>query len=398
MSTRPMIILDNPVASSHRLERIHMFPGRHLGEEEFDRIQDYTDARLAPVLVGTQPGILEGLEINLGHKGVSDAGFTLNPGIALAGNGQVLGLYAPLPMEWKDLIDDYLQASGANSAAGVYYLMLRRAEREIDTDTVAPCQRAEFDPTRDSRLQVVGTLFLHRLAVNPNAVDPDHADYQPRDIVENWIAADRVEAAFMNGLENMVPLALMAIRPDQAQGHAVHWLSQESGRYESAPQSGYRVLLNQVSAAMRRVMQRAAREVNEITPLSQFLEANLRLNFLPAAGQLPLEWLQNPADTSPDLLWVPRHLGVDMVAVPEESVTELIYRHIGRRVIDLRHQTKDKIRLLLAINEPDYRPDLLDIPQTDATLEHDIYRFLHAIIQSLAQMAYPVQCALLSIR
>ena len=53
----------------------------------------------------------------------------------------------------------------------------------------------------------------------------------------------------------------------------------------------------------------------------------------------------------------------------------MIHRHIARRVIDLRHPTGDRIRLLLSVNEPDYRPDLLDIPQTDGQLESDMYRF-----------------------
>ena len=53
-----LIQLHKPAASSHRLERVHMFPGRFLSEDEFDRNQDYSDARLAPLLHNAYPGIV----------------------------------------------------------------------------------------------------------------------------------------------------------------------------------------------------------------------------------------------------------------------------------------------------------------------------------------------------
>ena len=95
----------------------------------------------------------------------------------------------------------------------------------------------------------------------------------------------------------------MAVTPDGSGGFAPLWLSSEAGRYEALPDSGYRVLLNQTSAALRRVMQRAALEVTSDHPLPQFLDDNLHLDFLPATGQLPLEWLQSSDTTAPNLLW-----------------------------------------------------------------------------------------------
>jgi len=320
-----LIQLHNPVACTpyripplpRRFERVHMFPGRHLGEEEFDREQTYADLRLASLLRGRHGGIVHGLEINLGPNGVDADGFTVNPGLGLDAAGCAVSLYYPLRAEWQVLINAFLDANTTNDATGVYYLLLNRSNREVDSPGSDPCQRAELDPTRDTRLVVTGTLALQRLSIVPGAVTTT-----PRELIENWVAADRVDTSFMAALGTAVPLALLAIGPDSTGGFAPLWLSQESGRYEALPHSGYRVLLNQTSAALRRVMQQAALEENAAIPLPQFLTDNLHLDFLPAAGQLPLEWLQNPASTTPSLLWLPQHLGIDMVPVPEEAVLE----------------------------------------------------------------------------
>lgn len=369
-----MILLHNPVpctleTGARRFERVHMFPGRHLGEEELDRTQAYADLRLLSLLRGRPAGIVSGLEINLGPNGVDAGVFSVNPGLALDGKSRAVGLYYPLRAEWQALIEDYQIANGGSDPSGVYYLLLQRASREMDNPATAPCQRAELDPTRDIRLVVTGSLTLQRLNIAADA-----ATSTPRELIENWIAADRVDAGFMASLGSAVPLAVVAIGSDGHDGFKPLWLSQEAGRYETLPDNGYRVLLNQTSGALRRVMQQAAVDVTDPGTLPQYLTANLHLDFLPAAGQLPLEWLQNPA-TTPRLLWLPKHLGIDMVPVPEEAVMELINRHIARRVIDLRQPAGDTIRLLLAVNEPDYRGNLLDIPQTDARLQADIYRF-----------------------
>ncbi|MCB1850721.1 MAG: hypothetical protein KDI83_08055 [Gammaproteobacteria bacterium] len=370
-----LIRLHHPVPitasdSPRRFERVHMFPGRHLGEEEFDREQAYADQRLASLLRGRRSGVVQGLELNLGPQGSNSSEFSISAGLALDGQGRALGLYYPLRANWPDLISEHLQRSGETDPTGVFYLLLQRSSRRIDDPSVDPCQRSELDPTRDTRRVVSATLLLQRLNFTPGSVLTT-----ARERIENWCAADRVDGSFLSTLKSAVPLALLAIAPDGGGGHAPLWLSPEAGRYEALPASGYRVLLNQTSAALRRVMQQAAQEVTDGSLLAQYLRDNLQLDFLPAAGQLPLEWLQNPASTTPGLLWFPAHLGVDMVPVPEEAVLELINRHIARRVIDLRQPAGDRIRLLLAVNEPDYRPDLLDIPQTDARLESDLYRF-----------------------
>lgn len=366
------IVLTEAIASHPDLERLHLFAGRHLGEQEFDRLQAYMDKRLSPLLGALPAGIISGLSVRLSPVG-TDEGFTLSPGLALAGNGQTLGLYYPLRQTWEGLLADYQEETRADNVAGVYYLTLRRTEAYIDADpSIDPCQRAEFDPTRDAQRVLVGTLSLKRLAIAPEAV-LTHS----RERIENWVAANHVDGDFLQTMKTAVPLGVVAVA-DVSEGvepdYQVQWFSEAAGRYQAIENNGYHVLLQQVNHAFRRLLLEADSRP-ETESLIDFLQGNLQLDFLPAAGELPKELVQNITSPSPSVSWLPPHLSVDMVAVPEESVSELIERHLPRRVVDLREPAGDHLRLLLAVDEKDFQPDLLDFPQTDSHLNQDVYRY-----------------------
>lgn len=364
------IALHRPVASDSKLERLHLFAGRHLGEEEFDRQQAYAEARVAPLLATHNAGIVYGLnlETRAANSLADTESFLVNPGLAVTAKGQSLSMPGPLRGSWQAIVDDYLTRTATTDATGVYYLVLRQRQRTIDSPTVEPCQRAEFDPTRDSRLVNMISLELKRIGIAPSLVTTT-----PAHQLQNWIVAERVDASFLSGFQQSVPLAMVAVSTaDEA--HTIEWVSVSSGRYEALANCGYRVLMNQTHAALRDLMQGFANSDNT-EPLATYVQNNLALDYLPAAGQLPLSWMQNPADNLPQLLWLPNHLGVDMVPVASSTVNDLIQRHLARKVIDLRNPAADRIRLLLSVDEHNYRPDLLDIPPIDTKLASDIYKF-----------------------
>ncbi len=368
------ILLTPPIPSDSNLERLNLFAGRHMGEEEFDRQQAYADRRMAPLLAGFHPGIVQGLEVRTSDINAAGDGFTVNPGLAVAGNGQTLGLYYPLRETWQTLIEDYFAQTDAASAAGIFYLTLNRSSRYVDADqSIQPDQRTEFDPTRDARLLVVGTLGLKRLAMNATAATAN------RELVENWVAANHVELEFLESWNTAIPLGLLAIQTlvteSTTPAYAVNWFSAAPGRYEAIDAGGYQVLLNQTREAIRRIRFAAANQ--SAVPAVDYLRANLHLDFLSAAGELPIELITNIAshDVAPAIAWLPPHIAVDMVPVPEEAVAALIDHNLPRRVVDLRQAGGERLRLLLAVNEPDYKPDLLDIPPVDAQLVSDVYRY-----------------------
>jgi hypothetical protein len=356
----------NPVHSDIPLERVHMFPGRHLGQDEFDRQQAYADGRLATLLSGAFPGIVSGLS-------VSDESLetvTINPGLAVSGAGETVHLYSPVRAGWQELINRYLETgetSDSPDPSGVYYLMLRQRPREVDSPTVDPCQRAEFDPTRDSQRVTVTTLLLMRLTLR--GIDLSST---PRSLIENRVAAAHANGKLFENNPSSVPLALLAIEQDEEENNRVLWVTSAAGRYPATRDSGYRVLLNQTRAAMSRAM---AEFQSSAGTLEEYLKEHLQLDYLPAAGQLPVQWLQNPDSILPALNWLPSHLGVDMIPVPQDTVADLIERHLPTRMINLRQVSDDRLRLLLALKPGDYRPDLLDIPATDKRLEADLYRY-----------------------
>lgn len=382
-----MIRLNAPVGMSEFLARPRLFPGRHLGEDEFDRLQAYADARLAPLTATSRSGILRGLGCNPGAEPARrGARVLVEPGLAVAGDGQLVGLFVAAQATWAALITAWLAEQRATEASGLFYLVLRRGVGVVDAGAaVEACQRAEPDPRRDLRREVLGRLALRRLGLDAAA----SAAMTPVQ-VQNHVAALHLDGTFLAGLGGAVPLALLAVsvRADGVpvteldplrvdQRFQVDWCEPTAGRYLAVPHSGARVLFEQVQTAWRAAIERAqaaAPADGAAFDLATALEADLRLDFLPAAGVLPLPLLQDADQPTPRLRWLPRHLAVDMVPVPEEAVPELLERHLPRRPLDLRRPTGDAIRLLLAVNEPDYRPDLLDFPAIDAQLVGDLYR------------------------
>ncbi|MFY9973102.1 MAG: hypothetical protein WAK53_02500, partial [Chromatiaceae bacterium] len=302
----------------------------------------------------------------------------MRPGLAVAADGRPVGLFYEIRATWQALVDAWLRESRAVDAAGVYYLILRRGTGLVDADIgIDPCRRAETDPLRDTRLETLGTLALRALALAPEVI----STLTPTRIA-NRVAALNADGAFLAHLGQAVPLALLAVSrrepPPEGAGefaYRIDWVSQAAGRYLSVPDSGYQVLLAQVQEAFRDALAEAESMAGAPESLTGRLEQALGLDYLPAAGVLPSILLRDPDGQGPSIPWLPAHLGVDMVPVPEESVPEIIERHLPRRPVSLATATGERLRLLLAVNEPDYRPGLLDFPEIDAALTTDLYRY-----------------------
>lgn len=362
-----LIALNRPIRSHQRLERVHMFPGRHLGEQELDRQQAWADERLSPLLLHRHPGVVQGL--TLADESLDSV--TITPGLAVAGSGRTIHLYSELTTSWEALISQYLESVATGDATGVYYLTLSQNLKHVDSPRVEPCQRAEFDPTRDSQRVTVTTVALRRLAVSG-----DFTTETGRSGIENRIAAASVDAGLLHKHPDSVPLALVCVAPDGEGEPRVQWVTADAGRYMAAEDAGYRVLLEQSRAAIQRVMSRLQDQgAGNPEEQHEFLRNNLGLSYLPAAGQLPVNWLKSPDAAAPKLIGLPRHIGVDMVPVAEARIPDLIRRHLASRPVNLEQAHGERLRLLLALDSGDYRPDLLDIPPTDKRLEADLFRY-----------------------
>jgi hypothetical protein len=363
------ITLNRPISSGTDLERLHLFAGRHLGQYEFLKRQHYAENRVMPLLSHRLPGIIHGLTVSQSTVDTSIEHFQVHSGLAVTAQGQTLTLRRSLHSDWDTLIEDFKEDNPATNLTGVYYLVLKQSTNTVNRSTVEPCERFELDPTRDTQRVNVVSIELKRIAINPDLVQTATAED-----IQNRIAADRVQGTFLSNFDRSVPLAMLAITDDDA-NQTIKWVSEQAGRYLAQAHGGYHTLLQQTSAAIRHVSLLHQKPENSAIDFNDFLKANLKLNRLPAAGQLPINWLKNPEAPLPELCWFPEHLTIDMIPIPTDSVTDVIQRHYARLPLTLNQPSGDKLRLLIALGPKDYAPDVLDIPQTDSQLEQDLFRF-----------------------
>jgi hypothetical protein len=110
----------------------------------------------------------------------------------------------------------------------------------------------------------------------------------------------------------------------------------------------------------------------------------LELDYLPAAGPFGQALLQGAASAQPSLAFVPGDLQVELAPVPASTVQDVIEAELPRGTVDLVHLRGDRIRLLLAIPDLDFRHDLLDLPSRDLALEDELFARYNAADTSWA--------------
>ncbi|MEM7424187.1 MAG: hypothetical protein AAF334_10720, partial [Pseudomonadota bacterium] len=104
------------------------------------------------------------------------------------------------------------------------------------------------------------------------------------------------------------------------------------------------------------------------------------VDYLPASGPLPEAMFTRLAGrpdgtgwTLPVMNFDPLDLQIEMVPIRTSQVEEALARERPRGVIDLVHNQGDRIRVLVAVPDEDYRRDLMDLPETDAVLNDIVH-------------------------
>ena len=64
-----------------------------------------------------------------------------------------------------------------------------------------------------------------------------------------------------------------------------------------------------------------------------------------------------------------------MLPVPVTGVGGIIRRELARGVIEFTESSKERLRLLIAVSDEEYRPDLLDVPVSDQVLSAQVYDY-----------------------
>ncbi|MBI5329330.1 MAG: hypothetical protein HZB71_01845 [Betaproteobacteria bacterium] len=342
-------------------QRLNLFPGRHLGEREFDLLQDYADARLAPLLGQLHPGVVQGLTVQV-EPCTKDFLIRVRPGLALGADGLPVALHYALETAWSDLTSSVMKGQGgAPLPDGYFFLTLNRGVEKVDGDSrQAACARTEADPLRDRRLETVAMLGLQFIATGKVLAD------LPAQRAANRLSVRFLSHSPFNRKTGAVPLGLV-----RAEKGLPLWFDTVAGRFEAQPHAPYRAFLAHTRKAMADYARLSAsdpRRKNAKLPLAD----KLGLDYLPAAAPLPSDLLIDPAGEKPALAFDPQGLEIDLIPVPSDTVAAVLEQELARGAIRIADGVGDHLRLLLAVDDPDYRPDLMNLPQTDKALEAEL--------------------------
>ncbi|MEM1266775.1 MAG: hypothetical protein AAGI50_12250 [Pseudomonadota bacterium] len=402
-------------ASGDGPRRLNHFAGRALGEAEFALMQGYVADRVTQLLTGHPPGILWGLSVT--QDGAGDAlRVSVQPGLALGADGRGIRLHQPLVVDWPAVVEAHKTRTAPPGApdtplTGWYLLTLRRSVAIIDPITDAPpCTRTELDILRDSRIETLATLDLQLVSAAADVL-----------ALDTLRAVNRLGASFMSTAPfdadtGAVPIAFVKLANDLVEmdddGPVI---DATAGRLLAVENAAHLALRLRWAEAVERLGRggRPGRPLpseptgsaafapraftsrsgeTRLKPLAQMLEASLRfdpalrlsqqigVDFLPAAGPLPEGLLTRIAGRPlgegwalPEINFDPLDLQIEMAPIRSSQVEEALEREMARGVVDLVHTQNDRIRVLVAVPDQRFRPDLMDLPETDAILDAGVY-------------------------
>ncbi len=349
-----------------RAQRLNFFPDRPLGDDEFDRMQAWSDARIA-ALEGSlqQPGILDGLACRL-HQQDDMQVIHLQPGSGLGRNHQLFVLQQALEQNWETLRDEYLSDPETPNTPlnGLYFIVLAADFFHMDvTPNQKPCQRDELDRLRDARIQ-------RGLVLSLSTVDSSLWNLPE---VENdaILAANRMLGQLIKNPQlfpdfDGVSVALIGVKQNQ-----LLWLNDTAAAFEADEKPLHRQLREHFHSSIE------MRILSGIEAGQTALEAmnSLRFAWLPAAAELPAFLLENPAGVSPlpDLKWFPVGADEQLQVISESSLPVILQSNLQRAATGFDAVAGDSYRIGLVVSDDLYRPDLLQLPQ----LETEIIELLH---------------------
>jgi hypothetical protein len=358
-----------------RMQRLNFFPDRPLGDDEFDRMQAWSDHRMAALENSLQqPGILEGLECHLySVNEQNDEGelefrqiIQLFPGRGLGQNRQLYVLQHPLEQEWKSLAQRFQADPETPEEAlnGLYLVVLDADFFHMDVmPNREPCRRDELDRLRDARIQ--RGLMLSLVQVDTSLWILPEVEEKP------VVAANRFLGRLLKLPQRMPQYAGISVALVGVKENELLWLNSSAAAFEA----GDYPLHKQLREHFHNSIEMAILEgVNNGLTAAQAMEA-LELAWLPAAAELPAFLLENPASVSPlpDLRWFPPGADEELQVIAESSLPVIMRTNMERAPTGFNAVAGDHYRIGLVVSDDDYRPDLLQLPE----LETEVVELLH---------------------
>lgn len=349
-----------------RSQRLNFFPDRPLGDDEFDRMQAWSDQRIA-ALEGSlqQPGIFDGLECRL-HQEEALQIIQLLPGRGLGRNRQLYALHHALEQEWTSLRDEFLSDPDTPNTPlnGLYLIVLDAEHFHMDVmPNQKPCQRDELDRLRDARIQ--RGLILRLAQVDMSLWDQQEVATEPA------LAANRFLGLLLQDKDRLPEYAGISVALIGVRDNALLWLDMSAAAFTADDAPLHRQLREHFHASIERRILTGLE--NGRVPEEAMNE--LRFAWLPAAAELPAILLENPAGVSPlpDLKWFPAGADEELQVVSESSLPVIMHTNLSRAATGFAAVAGDHYRIGLVVSDEHYRPDLLQLPQ----LEDEVVELLH---------------------
>ena len=348
--------------SRQRNQRLHLFPGRALGEDELDRLQAWSDARIAALESALpRPGIVAGLDCRL-HGGDGARRLTLAPGRGIGADGELYALDAPLEQDWVELRDVHRAEPDTPDAPldGLYLVCLDARFFHLDASPdQAPCRRDELDRLRDARIARGLTLSL--AAVHPSLWDAAEVETRPLTAANRFLGGLLRPGAILPDYDG-VAVALAGVRDG-----ALLWLDAAAGAFQAIDDPVHERLRAHLHHAFEVTVRGAAR--GDRAALLEAM-AGLRPVWLPAAAELPPFLLSDPAGVNPlpRLDWLPPGAALDIQLLAESSLPVVLRASRARAATRFDALAGDHYRIGLVLADGDYRDDLLALPQLDPEL------------------------------
>ncbi len=141
------------------------------------------------------------------------------------------------------------------------------------------------------------------------------------------------------------------------------------------------------------------------TELHPSLREALGVDYMPAAGRFPSHLIgdiagyeteeideeteeERNAWALPEMVFEENDLQIEMLPIPASTALGVIRRELPRGMIDLVHHQADRLRLLVAVEDRDYRPDLMVLPEVDYALIEELYERAQTAMEAEHEWAY----------
>lgn len=189
------------------LTRTHYFDGRLLTAADLTRDQLYLDGRLREIGQALGSGVVRGLEATLAGGRIEIA-----PGIAVAADGRVLEVKAPIPLDLNDRATIAGQNKGKylHLPRGLYALVIGYAEEDQGIAEVFPQDLAAREPQYDVVAEGVRASLVGLPVPLPQADPLAVRAGLMRALAEGALATNLVP-------EDKVALGVLAVRDDRPQ-------------------------------------------------------------------------------------------------------------------------------------------------------------------------------------